>query len=77
VPKAGAQLAHGPIVLTPGLRTPRDQTVTVSRHPVATRLHDLFTGAEPDVHAVDAAWTANEPTVADRENEPRAEQAKT
>jgi integrase len=34
----------------------------------AIRLLDLFTGAEPDVHAVDAAWTLNEPTVADGEN---------
>ncbi|MDP9492097.1 MAG: hypothetical protein M3P42_07875 [Actinomycetota bacterium] len=25
----------------------------------AIRLLDLFTGAEPDVHAVDAAWTSN------------------
>jgi hypothetical protein len=32
------------------------------------RLLDLFTGAEPDVHAVDAVWTLNEPTVADPEN---------
>jgi KaiC/GvpD/RAD55 family RecA-like ATPase len=35
----------------------------------AIKLLDLFTGAEPDVHAVDAGWTLNEPTVADGENE--------
>ncbi len=34
----------------------------------AIRLLDLFTSAEPDVRPVDAAWTLNEPTVADREN---------
>jgi integrase len=35
----------------------------------AIRLLDLFTGAEADVHAVDAAWTPNEPAVSNRENE--------
>jgi len=35
----------------------------------AIKLLDLFTGAEPDVHAVDAGWTLNEPAVADGENE--------
>jgi hypothetical protein len=35
----------------------------------AIRLLDLFTGAEPDVHAVDAAWTPKEPAVAEAENE--------
>jgi integrase len=34
----------------------------------AIRLLDLFTGAEPDVHAVDAAWTLTTPTVAEPEN---------
>ncbi len=34
----------------------------------AIRLLDLFTGAEPDVHAVDAAWTLNERDVAHGEN---------
>ena len=34
----------------------------------AIRLLDLFTGAEPDVHAVDAVWTLNERDVADGEN---------
>jgi integrase len=34
----------------------------------AIRLLDLFTGAEPDVHAVDAAWTLTTPTVAEAEN---------
>ncbi len=34
----------------------------------AIRLLDLFTGAESDVHAVDAAWTLDASTVADREN---------
>ena len=42
----------------------------------AIRLLDLFTGAEPDVHAVDAAWTSSPRTVAER-TQPRAEQAKT
>lgn len=32
----------------------------------AIKLLDLFTGAEPDVHAVDAAWTLNERFVAVR-----------
>jgi hypothetical protein len=31
-------------------------------------LLDLFTGAERDVHAVDAAWTLNERDVAREEN---------
>jgi integrase len=34
----------------------------------AIRLLDIFTGAEPEVHAVDAAWTLNERDVADGEN---------
>jgi integrase len=34
----------------------------------AIRLLDIFTGVEPDVHAVDAAWTLNEHDVADGEN---------
>jgi hypothetical protein len=34
----------------------------------AIRLLDLFTGAEPDVHAVDA-WTSSPRTVAELENE--------
>jgi integrase len=34
----------------------------------AIRLLDLFTGAEPDVHAVDAAWTLHARAVADGEN---------
>jgi integrase len=34
----------------------------------AIRLLDLFTGAEPDVHAVDAAWTSSPRTVAELEN---------
>jgi integrase len=34
----------------------------------AIRLLDLFTGADPDVHAVDAAWTLNERAVAHQEN---------
>ncbi len=35
----------------------------------AIKLLDHFTGAEPDVHAVDAAWTLNERGVAYGENE--------
>ena len=35
----------------------------------AIRLLDLFTDAEPDVHAVDAAWTPNERVVTHGENE--------
>ena len=34
----------------------------------AIRLLDLFTGAGPDVHAVDAAWTLNSRPVAHQEN---------
>jgi len=34
----------------------------------AIRLLDLFTGAGPDVHAVDAGWTLHERAVAHREN---------
>jgi integrase len=34
----------------------------------AIRLLDQFTGAEPDVHAVDAAWTLHQQVVAYREN---------
>jgi len=34
----------------------------------AIRLLDLAAGAEPDVHAVDAAWTLTERAVADGEN---------
>ena len=34
----------------------------------AIKLLDLFTGAEPDVHAVDAAWTLSERLVAREEN---------
>jgi integrase len=34
----------------------------------AIRLLDLFTGDEPRVHAVDAAWTPNERGAADAEN---------
>jgi hypothetical protein len=34
----------------------------------AIKLLDLFTSAEPDVHAVDAAWTLNSRTVAHEEN---------
>jgi integrase len=34
----------------------------------AIRLLDLFTEAEPNVHAVDAAWTPNERAVARKEN---------
>jgi integrase len=34
----------------------------------AIRLLDLFTAAEPDVHAVDAAWTLHERAVAPEEN---------
>jgi hypothetical protein len=35
----------------------------------AIKLLDLFTGAAPDVHAVDAAWTLSERAVAHEENE--------
>jgi integrase len=34
----------------------------------AIKLLDLFTGAAPDVHAVDAAWTLHQQVVAHREN---------
>jgi hypothetical protein len=34
----------------------------------AIRLLDQFTGGGPDVHAVDAAWTPNDPAVADGKN---------
>jgi hypothetical protein len=34
----------------------------------AIRLLDLFTGAEPDVHAADAAWTLTKRGVDDGEN---------
>jgi hypothetical protein len=34
----------------------------------AIRLLDLFTDAEPDVHAVDATWTLSEHAVADADN---------
>jgi hypothetical protein len=34
----------------------------------ATRLLDLVIDVQPDVHAVDAAWTLNMLTVAGREN---------
>src|SRR5712691_10400412 len=34
----------------------------------AIRLLDLFAGADPDVHAVDAAWTLDERAVAHQEN---------
>ncbi len=35
----------------------------------AIRLLDLFTGAQPNVHAVKAASTPNEPAVVEKENE--------
>jgi hypothetical protein len=35
----------------------------------AIRLLDLFTGAAPDVHAVDAAWTSDTPLAAKLGNE--------
>jgi hypothetical protein len=34
----------------------------------AIRLLDVFSGAEPDVHAVDPAWTLNSGPVALQEN---------
>jgi hypothetical protein len=50
-----------------GLRSERMRRQTGASN--AIKLLDLFTGAAPDVYAVDAAWMLSERAVAHEENE--------